>query len=118
MMQKTKSKPRFVDAYQSDSGVETIDLSKLVTITSEADDELVELNRRVRIEHPKDGWVLFPTESGEPRLLFDKSKWHEPPSYKNLGGQRITPTRIISLLTQNLSGTSRPASTFFWWKRR
>jgi hypothetical protein len=117
MMQKIKSKPRFVDAYQSDSGVETIDLSKLVTITSEADDELIELNRRVRIEHPKDGWVLFPTESGEPRLLFDKSKWHEPPSYKNLGGQRITPTRIISLLTQNLSGTSRPASTFFWWKQ-
>ena len=40
------------------------------------------------------------------------------PTYRNLAGQRVTPTRITSLLTQNPSGTStRPASTFHWWKQ-
>jgi hypothetical protein len=116
-MRKTKQKLRFNDAYESDSGVETIDLTKLITISSEDEDELIALNRRVKIEHPKDGWVLFPTDGGEPRFVFDKSKWHEPPNYRNLAGQRVKPTQIHSLLTQNLDGTSRSASTFFWWKQ-
>jgi len=45
--------------------------------------------------------------------------------YRQLGVQfpqkkakrNTKPTQIISLLTQNPSGGSRPASTFFWWKQ-
>ncbi|MCK9566774.1 MAG: hypothetical protein M0Q43_12080, partial [Methanothrix sp.] len=52
------------------------------------------------------------------RVVYDKTNLRGPPSYRNLAGQRVTPTKITSLLTQNPSGIStRPASTFHWWKQ-
>lgn len=107
---------RFGDARLDDSGVEVIDLSKLLTSTPDKEQELIDLNRRVKIEHPHE-WLYCPSDGEEPRFIYDKSGWHEPPTYKNLAGQRVKPTQIISLLTQNPTDGTRPASSFFWWKQ-
>ena len=37
--------------------------------------------------------------------------------WRSVIGERVTPTQIISLLTQNLNDTPRSASTFFWRKQ-
>jgi len=125
---KQQLKQRFADPY-SDSGIEVIDLSKLDGISSSEERELLDLNKR----HPptlayypfSDKWVFYTIdgsvagiyEAPGPRTVFDKSKSRELPSYKNLAGQRVTPTRINSLLTQNPGDTYRPSSSFFWWKQ-
>jgi hypothetical protein len=113
--------------------VGTLDLSHLTEITDTQDADLFDLNKRIKIAIPKgEDYVFVPSgewirhnidgttslvDSERVRALYDKSQWHNPPRYKNLAGQRVTPTRINSLLTQNPDGTSRPTSTFFWWKQ-
>ncbi len=48
----------------------------------------------------------------------NKLEYHFEPWYRDLSPRRRTkPTQVITLLTQNLTGGSRPASTFSWWKQ-
>ena len=104
---------------EMDFEIITIDLSSLDTDTA--------LNKRV-----KPRWIYFPTECWwnrfevdgtkslifkKPRNIYDKSSSSSGPTYRNLAGQRVTPTRISSLLSQNPSGTFRPKSYFWWWNQ-
>jgi len=78
------------------------------------------------IEQPEKWWI---NESGESvkqykdgRLegnIMGTSKYRQLCTKfpQDTPRRRGKPTQIISLLTQNLTGDSRPASTFYWWKQ-
>jgi hypothetical protein len=111
--------------------VEHIDLSSLLTTTGSK--ENTKLNETITIEQPVKWWI---NESGESVKEYKNgrlegefkgtSKYQQlccqfPQDTSRLWrsgiGERIKPTQIVSLLTQNPTGGPRPASTFFWWKQ-
>lgn len=91
-----------------------IDLSNVCS-----DDELG-LNQRTEpidipadLISPPEYFYLKKIDQIIPRYIRDRQQ--SKPTYRNLAGQRVTPTRINSLLAQNLSGKStRPPSQFYW----
>lgn len=110
---------------------ELIDLSSLLTTTHEADSP--KLNETGPIEQPEKWWI---NEFGESvkqykdgrlegeikgtskyRQLCVKFPRDTTSLWRSGIGERIKPTQIASLLTQNPTGGTRPASTFFWWKQ-
>jgi hypothetical protein len=110
---------------------ERIDLSSLLTTTHEADSP--KLNETGPIEQPEKWWI---NEFGESvkqykdgrlegeikgtskyRQLCVKFPRDTTSLWRSGIGERIKPTQIASLLTQNPTGGTRPASTFFWWKQ-
>jgi hypothetical protein len=116
---------------ERDDEIELIDLS--TSFTSTTDEDLSKLNDRITVEQPVKWWI---NESGGSFRLFKDGRiegvnkgigeYHElcveyPRDtsclWRSIIGERVTPTQITSLLTQNLNETPRPASTFFWWKQ-
>lgn len=114
-----------------DDEPELIDLS--TSFASTRDEDLLRLNERVIVEQPIKWWINGSGGSfkqyKDGRLEGQNKgigKYHplcvEFPRdtsrlWRSIIGERVTPTRIISLLTQNLNDTPRPASTFLWWKQ-
>jgi len=116
---------------ERDDEIELIDIS--TSFTSITDEDLSKLNDRIIVEQPVKWWI---NESGGSFRLFKDGRiegvnkgigeYHElcvelprdtSRFWRSIIGERVTPTQITSLLTQNLNDTSRPASTFFWWKQ-
>lgn len=118
MSQKTKFKYPQTESDEKDV-VDRIDLSSLKPLTT--DDTL--LNKAAEVPKPVTGEY---SPSGQPvEFVYLESagvlvpRWvvetdNSKPNYKNLAGQKVTPTQVLSLLTQNINGQKRPASTFFW----
>ena len=126
---------------QTDDEIELIDLSSLTSITSKEEAELSSLNYRISPRHPTKWWINEAGGSwkeypdGSIELTGDPSgRYHElylkcdsevkcdicsarRPPYKTITSEKVNPTRIISLLSQNLDSIPRQASTFFWWKQ-
>jgi hypothetical protein len=129
-----KYRPTLPEADEKDV-FDRIDLSNLSTFSS---DESA-INRRIEPQRPLTGTYAPPGYQLEffynekidmllPRFVV--SSRHESPDYKNLAGQQVVPTRIISLLTQNpgtvigsaegqygAEGPRRPASQIYWWRQ-
>jgi hypothetical protein len=114
-----------------DDEPELIDLS--TSFPSATDEDLSKLNERITVEQPVQWWI---NESGGSVKLYKDGRlegenkgtggYHElcvefprdtSRLWRSVIGERVTPTQIISLLTQNLNDTPRPASTFFWRKQ-
>lgn len=112
-----------------DDEIEHIDLPSSLPV----DEEFLGLNKRVTVEQPVRWWI---NETGESVKYYKNGNLEGNPKgtspyrplciefprdtsrlWRSTIGERITPTQINSLLTQNLSGISRPASTFPWWKQ-
>lgn len=112
---------------EMDDEVPIIDLSDLTTTTDQPEKDFESILRPGEwcIIPTKGKWIRYNIDGTvstyyalEDRLCFisDTCTPRDPPTYRNLAGQRVTPTRVSSLLTQNPSGTStRPASTSPEW---
>jgi hypothetical protein len=115
-----------------DDEIELIDLSTLTTTTGD-DKETAKVNETITIEPPVKWWI---NDSGDSVKEYKdgrlEGKFKATSKYRQLCvefprdtsriwrsgiGERIRPTQIVSLLSQNLSGEGRPASTFYWWKQ-
>jgi hypothetical protein len=110
-------------ATEVDNEVELIDFSTLTGITPQEDADLSLLNYRVILKHPvkweinesggshkiyADGSIEFNEKgSGEYHEIFPKCNTPTRPKVKH--------TQIISLLTQNNSGPTRPANFCYLW---
>ena len=139
-------RPSDIDAKRSlpieaDGEIELIDLSSLTNTNPKEEAELSSLNYRISPRHPVKWWIneaggswkeypdgsieLTGDHSGCYRELYLKCDTElkcdicsiRRPPYKTITGEKVNPTRIISLLSQNLDSIPRPASTFFWWKQ-
>jgi len=117
---------------EMDDEVPIIDLSDLTTTTDQPEKDFESILKPGEwcMIPTKGEWTRYHTDGTtstyyvlEDRLcLLSDSRFSQlavprpAPTYKNLAGQRVTPTRVSSLLTQNPSGEStRPASTSPEW---
>jgi|APFre7841882654_1041346.scaffolds.fasta_scaffold04211_2 hypothetical protein len=129
-----KYRPTLPEADEKDV-LDRIDLSTLSTISS---DESA-LNHREDFQDPITGFYapagyqlefFYNEKIGRllPRFVVESAR--KTPKYINMVGQRVEPTRIISLLTQNpgtvisttegqygTDGPRRPASQIYWWRQ-
>jgi hypothetical protein len=111
-----------------DDEPELIDLSSLLTSTSDEDQKL---NERITIEQPVQWWI---NESGESVKLYKngrlEGKTKGTSKYRQLCvefprdtsrlwqtvlGERVKPTQISSLLSQNLDDTPRSPNFCYKW---
>lgn len=122
-----------------DNEIEIIDLSSLTDVTPEEDAELLSLNHRFVVNHPvkweingsggsrkiyQDGSIEFnEIGSGPYHEVYPKCDTqrcdicspHRTPPYRTITGEKIKPTQITSLLSQNLEGTSRSPNFCYLW---
>lgn len=112
--QKQKCRPTLTEADEKDV-FDRIDLSGLEAYSSDE----IGRNHRVGVQDhilgscaPPEYFYHKKTNLLLPRYIIERE--HKAPDYKNIVGQRVTPTRINSLLTQNPSGGIRPSSQFYW----
>lgn len=110
---------------------EHIDLNPLLTTTSKEGSS--KPNETGPLEQPKKWWInasggsVKQYKDGRIEGKFDATGNYRQLSvaslrdtsrlWRNTAGERIKPTQITSLLTQNPTGGTRPASTFYWWKQ-
>ena len=117
-VQITKRLPTEVD-----NEVEIIDFSTLTSITPQEDAVLSSLNRRVVPKHPVK-WEI--NESGGSHKIYEdgsielnekgSGEYHEIfPKCNTPTRPKVKHTQIISLLTQNNSGPTRPANFCYLW---
>lgn len=134
---------------EKDDEIELIDLSILTNTNPKDEAELSSLNSRITPRHPVKWWIYDAGGSckeypdGSIELTGDPSgKLHElypkcdaevkcdicsarRPPYRTITGEKVKPTQIIALLTQNLDASapdekiepSRSASDFPWWNQ-
>lgn len=106
-----------------DNEIELIDLSNLTSITPEEDAVLSALNYRVVPKHPVkweiNGFGGFRKIYEDGSIEFNEKgcgDYHEIyPKCNTLTRPKIKHTQIISLLTQNNSGLTRPANFCYRW---
>ena len=124
---------------EADNEIELIDLSNLTGITSKEDAELLDLNRRLAINHPakweingsggsrkiyQDGSIELNEKGTSPyHEIYPKcdtqrhdlcSKYRAPP-YRTITGACVRPTQISSLLSQNIDGVTRSPNFCYKW---
>jgi hypothetical protein len=116
----------FPDADEKDV-VDRIDLSNLKLDSSDESLNYVETPPLQQL--PLEYFYNKDLDTLLPRFIVERAE--VKPNYKNLAGQRVLPTRINSLLTQNpgpitknnsyegydFTGSRRPASQFYWWRQ-